>query len=870
MRRFQQVDVFSPEPLRGNPVAVVIDGDDLSTEQMERFTRWTNLSEATFLLPPTDPAADYRVRIFTAAGELPFAGHPTLGSCHAWLRAGGQPRRRQLIMQECEAGLIPVRRDDDQLAFRAPPLRRSGPVAPAHLDDIARTLGIGTADIVDSQWVDNGPGWVAVLLASAAAVLAITPALVQGVGGRVDIGIVGPCPPGSSCAYEVRAIFSGDRGELIEDPVTGSLNASLAQWLIGSGLFEPPYVASQGEPRQVRKEAALSAARRVPRTGLVRADRSGRAREWSRSTEGARQISSSVCQPVLGRTPRPGGHRRRARRPMTDIPTTTLQPSGVAGQALYRRFRAQTFSEIVGQDAVVQTLRNAVRLGRVGHGFLFVGPRGTGKTSMARIMAKAVNCTDLRDGEPCDACPSCVAIREGRALDVIELDAASNNKVDDMRELVPRVYTGAADLARKVFIIDEVQRIKEGWDVLLKTLEEPPEGVHFIFCTTDPSQIRPAVVSRLQRFTFRPLSVPDIEGKLTRILEAERRTVEPEAIALVARMAGGGMRDAESMLDQVLASADDPISAASIGDLLGLADVELVDGFIDALTAGDVLAGIAVLDGLETEGRDLVAFSEQLVTRLRVLLVERMSRKSAADRAAVRPLARAARRLTGIDASRSGLGGYRWQLELCLLAAADDSDARVAPPTARTTAGQPAEPTSVGIPAAASPEPAERPATPSDDQPAPIVEPSAEPPAAAEVTPSPTAAAGTRSPAAAAAGGAEGDIAAIREAWPSIVASIGSNPANRPLVTTCRPVEYRDGLLVLGFPEDQAFMRDIAERKRSILERGIASVVGRSVAVRCVVTNLELVEPVESGEGDLVSQARRIFDGELAEVEDID
>jgi DNA polymerase-3 subunit gamma/tau len=498
-----------------------------------------------------------------------------------------------------------------------------------------------------------------------------------------------------------------------------------------------------------------------------------------------------------------------------------------------------------------------------------------------------------------------VAIREGRALDVIELDAASNNKVDDMRELVPRVYTGAADLARKVFIIDEVQRIKEGWDVLLKTLEEPPEGVLFIFCTTDPSQIRPAVVSRLQRFTFRPLSVPDIEGKLTRILEAERRNVEPGAIALVARMAGGGMRDAESMLDQVLVSADDPISAASIGDLLGLADAELVDGFIDALTQGDVLAGIAILDGLETEGRDLVAFSEQLVTRLRVLLVERMSRKSTADRAAVRPLARAARRLTGIDASRSGLGGYRWQLELCLLAAADDPDARVAPPTAPARADQPAEPASVGTPAAAppsgspssrahepteparrkepagpddpaeptpaaSPEPAERPATPSDDQPAPIVEPSAETPAAATVTRNPAAAEVTGSPAAAVAGGADGDIAAIREAWPSIVASIGSNPANRPLVTTCRPVEIRDGFLVLGFPEDQAFMRDIAERKRSTLERGIASVVGRSVAVRCVVTNLELVEPVESGEGDLVSQARRIFDGELAEVEDID
>jgi DNA polymerase-3 subunit gamma/tau len=556
---------------------------------------------------------------------------------------------------------------------------------------------------------------------------------------------------------------------------------------------------------------------------------------------------------------------------MTDDATTTTGESG-GSQALYRRFRAQTFSQIVGQDAVVQTLRNAVRLDRVGHGFLFVGPRGTGKTSMARIMAKAVNCTNLNDGEPCDACPSCVSIREGRALDVIELDAASNNKVDDMRELVPRVYTGAADLRRKVFIIDEVQRIKEGWDVLLKTLEEPPEGVLFIFCTTDPSQIRPAVVSRLQRFTFRPLAVPEIEGKLGRILEAEGRTVEPEAVSLVAQMADGGMRDAESMLDQVLVSADDPITAASIQDLLGLADSEMVERFTTALVEGDVLAGIEVLDGLEAEGRDLVAFSEQLVGHLRSVLVERMSQKSAADRATARPLAHAARRLTGIDASRSGLGGYRWQLELCLLAAADDTDGRASAPPVATT--QPA-----ARPAPPKPEPPAAARTTAPDARAPVVAP-ADQPRAAQATPpakpappqpasGPPPASEPVTPAAAASDPSD-PVLAIRAAWPQIVAAIGGNPANRPLVTTCRPVEVRDGILILGFPEDQAFMRDIAERKRRILEEGIASVIGRSVAVRCVVTNLELVDPVDSGEGDLVSQAKRIFDGDLAGVEDVD
>jgi len=243
MRPFQQVDVFSPLPMRGNPVAVVHDAEGLTTEQMEHFTRWTNLSEATFLLPPADPEADYAVRIFTQVGELPFAGHPTLGTCHAWLAAGGQPRDPERIVQECPAGLIPIRRIDGTLAFRAPPLTRSGPVAAPDLERIAGVLGISLDDIVDSSWADNGPGWVAVMLGSAEAVLALQPA---GSGEHIDIGVVGLHPPGSECAYEVRAIFNNDRGDILEDPVTGSLNASLAQWLVGSGQVVPPYTASQG------------------------------------------------------------------------------------------------------------------------------------------------------------------------------------------------------------------------------------------------------------------------------------------------------------------------------------------------------------------------------------------------------------------------------------------------------------------------------------------------------------------------------------------------------------------------------------------------------------------------------------------------
>lgn len=240
VREFRQIDVFTDVAYRGNPLAVVLDGTGLSTDQMQRFANWTNLSETTFLLPPTDPSADYLVRIFTPVTELPFAGHPTIGSCRAWLDQGGRPRRPDVVVQQCAAGLIPIRRDGDRLAFAAPPLRRSGPVDPALLDQIIDVLGIAPAAVVDSAWIDNGPGWVGVLLGSAAEVLALRPRFAD-----LDIGVVGPHPPGGPHALELRAFFPKD-GVLVEDPVTGSLNASVAQWLLGSGRVQAPYVASQG------------------------------------------------------------------------------------------------------------------------------------------------------------------------------------------------------------------------------------------------------------------------------------------------------------------------------------------------------------------------------------------------------------------------------------------------------------------------------------------------------------------------------------------------------------------------------------------------------------------------------------------------
>ncbi|MGH2474296.1 MAG: PhzF family phenazine biosynthesis protein [Candidatus Limnocylindrales bacterium] len=239
-RAFAQVDVFTTVACLGNPVAVVLDGAGLATEDMQRFANWTNLSETTFVLPPTSPQADYRVRIFTPALELPFAGHPTLGTCHAWLASGQAGRDAEVVVQECGAGLVAVRRVAEGLAFAAPPLVRSGPVDEALVRRMADVLRVEQAEIVDAQWVDNGPGWVAALFESAEAVLSLQPRDVD-----FDLGVVGPYPEGSPAAFEVRAFVPAD-GATVEDPVTGSLNASLAEWLLRTGRATAPYIASQG------------------------------------------------------------------------------------------------------------------------------------------------------------------------------------------------------------------------------------------------------------------------------------------------------------------------------------------------------------------------------------------------------------------------------------------------------------------------------------------------------------------------------------------------------------------------------------------------------------------------------------------------
>jgi DNA polymerase-3 subunit gamma/tau len=412
-----------------------------------------------------------------------------------------------------------------------------------------------------------------------------------------------------------------------------------------------------------------------------------------------------------------------------------------------------------------------------------------------------------------------------------------------------------------VYILDEAHQItRDAWNALLKSLEEPPDFVIFMFASTEPSGFPPAILSRLQRYDVRRLTIPEIEGKLRRILEADGRSVEPAALTLIARLAAGGMRDAESILDQLLSASSVEVTEADVRDLLGLADAAAVDGFIDALAANDVAAGIAILDRLEERGRDPRALLDQVVDAIRVRLVAASADGDAVTGA---ELAAIARRLVAIDPDRSGIGGIRLQLELVLFAAPPSTpvaaraapEVSVAPPSA---ARGPSVPPAPQMASAASPE--------RSTDAVPVRTPDAGPAASGgDVVPD---APPTSTPAPEPIGSLTLD--AIVAAWPDIVSHLSQKPAIKQLIVTCRPVALDGSIVSLGFPEEQAFLRDVAERKRGDIEAGVAVVIGHDIGIRCVVANIEVPEsPAVADDGYLMAEARRIFGDDLVDVGEV-
>ncbi len=516
----------------------------------------------------------------------------------------------------------------------------------------------------------------------------------------------------------------------------------------------------------------------------------------------------------------------------TDLVEATSQPASPR-RALYRRWRAQTFAEIVGQDAIVNTLRRAVATDRIVHAYLLVGPRGTGKTSTARILAKAINCLNRgEDGDPCDACTACVAIRDGRAMDVIEIDAASHGLVDDARDLVMRALTAPADLRRRVYIIDEVHMLSpHAFNALLKLIEEPPDHVVFILATTDTHRVPPTVISRTQRYDFRRLPADVIAAKLTRITAAEGVTADPEALALIARLADGGMRDAESLLDQVMAYAGDQVLESSVREAVGLADEEAIAALLDAYVAGDAVAALQGIADLSDAGRDLGQVAQQLEAEGRRRLLA-----SPGDPALARRLAAVLRAAAEAGTTGARDGRARLHLELLAIDASDAPAARAAVPAAKSEA----------VPAAPA---AERPATALAPRPASptAVRPFASAPVSAAKAPSPapTPSAPSAPSATPSANGERPTLEVLRARWGEVVER--ASPVVKPLIKECRPHELNGAHLTLAFPEEREFLRGlIASRARNI-EELLTQMFGGAWSIECVAASVDL-EPLTVAE----------------------
>ena len=547
----------------------------------------------------------------------------------------------------------------------------------------------------------------------------------------------------------------------------------------------------------------------------------------------------------------------------------------MAEASLYRRHRPQSFDSVVGQEHVVRTLRNAVERDRVHHAYLFVGSRGTGKTSMAKILARSLNCVEGPTLTPCGRCESCVAIAAGTSLDVIEMDAASNRSVDDIRDLRERVGYAPAAGRWKVYILDEAHMLtREAWNAFLKTLEEPPPSTVFVLATTEPHKVMPTIVDRCQRFDFQRPSAEQIAEVTRRVAEAEEISLEDGALAAISRAANGSFRDALGTLDQLVAYCGTQVSTDDALAVLGVADAELIGAAADAIAAGDGRAALQVSERLAASGRDTAQFGRDLVDHLRRLLVVRTAGEvpdglAISDEEAGR-LAKQAQRVPEVALVRSldvlseALGEIRegdeprMTIEVALLRCArpqvDPSRQALAERMERLEArlggdgAAPADP-----PRAAEPPPAEHapPSTPPEPEGAePTVEAKGAPAAAAESI----------------------DIERIVGLWPAVVDHVRQSGSEllSAVYEAARPlaVDAEEGVLKVGFPASAAFNKRKAEAQgnRERFAEAVRTIVGERLRPVYVLLDEETLSTADRGveltDEELIEQIKSTFDAE--------
>lgn len=543
--------------------------------------------------------------------------------------------------------------------------------------------------------------------------------------------------------------------------------------------------------------------------------------------------------------------------------------------ALYRQFRPQTFAELKGQDHVSRTLRQALATDRLHHAYLFCGPRGTGKTSTAKILAKAINCTEREDGEPCNQCPSCHRITEGNAMDVLEIDAASNRGIDEIRDLRERVRLSPVESHFKVYIIDEVHMLTpEAFNALLKTLEEPPEHVVFVLATTEPRKIPPTILSRCQRFDFHQISVPVIIEQLREITGEAGGEIEEEALYLIARQARGGLRDALSLLDQCLASGDGKVTLQDVASLVGAVDDDFLLEFHGGVIKGEAGHCLVLLDRLLNTGKEPRQFLSDLILFYRNLVLLQLGGVTG-EIIALSPETRdryedAAKQLSreqlmaAVKSLSQTEGEIKWTTQprillemgiLQLLDALENEKDRKEIPEKKVVQ----EKQKVARREMAATAETDLPSTP--DQPGPALTPERAVSRRKGSTPEPAPA------------DAVLDINLIKAKWEGFLEALKkASIMTHAFVVDEKPISVEGSSLILEFKSDHRFHKERCEMEsnRKIIEQVLESFYGRKIELHCVLQQEQAPAKTELGpeEEDLIQSAINLFGGQLVEIKE--